>query len=280
MSQHKHYILGASLGTGIQPTAVAVLEHEVWKNDKWKPETVALSLRYLERIPLDTGYPDTVQRIDTLLKTAQIKDEECDKASDVVLDVTGSGRAIVELFDRAEIGPIVVTITGAGVREEETESKDWCIPKVELVGNLQVVNQLQAFKNGSRTEPLMLGQAMMLTDEDMRNLAVYFSELTVATKVVADPTTLDYGQRLYRGGSRGNNTPACIACHGPNGRGNPAASYPSLKGQYAVYIAKQLREYASGARKSDGATRVMRDIAAKLSEEDIVAVSSYVQGLQ
>ncbi len=143
-----------------------------------------------------------------------------------------------------------------------------------------IVNQLQAFKNGSRTEPLMLGQAMMLTDEDMRNLAVYFSELTVATKVVADPTTLDYGQRLYRGGSRGNNTPACIACHGPNGRGNPAASYPSLKGQYAVYIAKQLREYASGARKSDGPTRVMRDIAAKLSEEDIVAVSSYVQGLQ
>ena len=143
-----------------------------------------------------------------------------------------------------------------------------------------IVEQLQAFKNGTRTEPLMLGQTMLLTDEDMRNLAVYFSELTTATKVVADPATLDHGERLYRGGSRENQTPACIACHGPNGRGNPAASYPSLKGQYAVYIAKQLRDYASGARRSDGATRVMRDIAAKLSEEDIVAVSSYVQGLQ
>ena len=143
-----------------------------------------------------------------------------------------------------------------------------------------IVEQLQAFKNGARTEPLMLGQAMMLNDEDMRNLAVYYSELPAATKVVADPTTLDHGERLYRGGSRDNNTPACIACHGPNGRGNPAASYPSLKGQYAVYIAKQLREYAAGARKSDGVTRVMRDIAAKLSEQDIVAVSSYVQGLQ
>ncbi len=143
-----------------------------------------------------------------------------------------------------------------------------------------IVKQLQAFKSGARTEPLMLGQAMMLSDEDMRDLAVYFSELPVATKVVADPTTLDHGERLYRGGSRDNNTPACIACHGPNGRGNPAASYPSLKGQYAVYAAAQLRAYASGARTSDGPTRIMRDIAAKLSEEDIVAVSSYVQGLQ
>jgi len=143
-----------------------------------------------------------------------------------------------------------------------------------------IVEQLQAFKGGTRTEPLMLGQTMLLTDDDMRNLAVYFSGLTTATKVIADPATLDHGQRLYRGGSRENSTPACIACHGPNGRGNPAAGYPSLKGQYAAYIAKQLREYASGERRSDGVTRVMRDIAAKLSEEDIVAVSSYVQGLQ
>ena len=72
----------------------------------------------------------------------------------------------------------------------------------------------------------------------------------------------------------------CIACHGPTGLGNPAASVPSVKGQYAVYAAQQLRNYASGARTSDGATRVMRDIAATLSEEDIVAVSAYMQGLQ
>ncbi len=153
-------------------------------------------------------------------------------------------------------------------------------PSIAGQHSTYIVEQLQAFKNGTRTEPLMLGQAMMLTDEDMRDLAVYFSEMTTATKVIADPSTLDYGERLYRGGSRENETPACIACHGPNGRGNPAASYPSLKGQYATYIAAQLRAYASGARRSDGATRVMRDIAAKLSEEDIVAVSSYVQGLQ
>ncbi len=143
-----------------------------------------------------------------------------------------------------------------------------------------IVEQLQAFKAGTRSEPLMLGQVMSLSDEDMRNLAVYYAGMPAAAKAVADPSTVDRGQRLYRGGNRENNTSACIACHGPTGRGNPAASYPSLKGQYAVYSATQLRAYASSARKSDGPTRVMRDIAAKLSEEDIVAVSSYIQGLQ
>lgn len=143
-----------------------------------------------------------------------------------------------------------------------------------------IFDQLQAFKSGTRTEPLMLGQTMMLSDEDMRNLAVYFASMPAAAKAVADPSSVDRGERLYRGGDRENKTAACIACHGPTGRGNPSASYPSLKGQYATYNAKQLRAYADGTRKSDGTTRVMRDIAAKLSEEDIVAVSSYIQGLQ
>ena len=153
-------------------------------------------------------------------------------------------------------------------------------PSIAGQHSTYIVDQLQAFKSGARSEPLMLGQTMLLTDDDMRNLAVYYSEMKTATKVVADDSILNRGERLYLGGDRKNDTPACIACHGPNGRGNPASSTPSLQGQYAVYAAKQLRDYASGARASDGPTRVMREIAAKLSEDDIVAVSSYVQGLQ
>ncbi len=152
MSKFLHYVLGASLGTGIQPTAVAVLEHEVWKNENWEPETVALRLRYLERILLDVGYPGTVERIDTLLNTAGIKDAECDENPDVVLDVTGSGRAPVTLFEGAGIEPIVVTITGATAREEEASPDDWRIPKIELVGNLQVLYQKDRLKMAKSLE--------------------------------------------------------------------------------------------------------------------------------
>jgi len=150
-----------------------------------------------------------------------------------------------------------------------------------------IVSQLRAFKgdaaNGvapTRSEPLMLGQVMMLNDEDMANLAVYFSEMTPAAKTVSDPSLVDRGERLYRGGNAENSVSACIACHGPTGRGNPAADVPAIAGQYAVYSAQQLRNYQSGARTSDGPTRVMRDIAARLSENDILAVASYMQGLQ
>ena len=149
------------------------------------------------------------------------------------------------------------------------------------------MEQLQAFKGDAanniaptRNEPLMLGQVMMLNEEDMRNLAVFYAEKAPAAKAVADPSVVDRGERIYRGGDRDNRTSACIACHGPRGRGNPAASVPMIRGQYAEYAAQQLRAYASGARTSDGPTRVMRDIASTLSEEDIVAVSAYMQGLQ
>jgi cytochrome c553 len=145
--------------------------------------------------------------------------------------------------------------------------------------------QLLAFKgddtgaNKTRSDVLMSTQVLTLNDQDMRDLAAYFESQTAAAKPIADVNSLDNGQQIYRGGDEKNGVPACIACHGPTGRGNPAASYPSLRGQYAAYTAKQLRAYASGTRKSDGPTKVMRDIAERLSEKDIVDLAAYVQGL-
>ena len=139
--------------------------------------------------------------------------------------------------------------------------------------------QLMAFKNGGRQNVLMSAQAIALQDEDMRDLAVYFESQPKAAKSVSDASTLDKGEALYRGGDKESGASACMACHGPTGRGNPAANYPSIAGQYAVYTAKQLRDYASGTRRSVGASQAMRDIAQRLSEEDIVAVASYIQGL-
>jgi cytochrome c553 len=126
----------------------------------------------------------------------------------------------------------------------------------------------------------MTSQAMMLSDQYMADLAVYFESLPTPAQAVADPDLVGKGEALYRGGEVTEQVAACIACHGPTGTGNPAAGYPALKGQHAAYTAKQLRDYASGERVSDGTTRMMRDIAGKLSEEQIVALASYVQGLK
>lgn len=162
--------------------------------------------------------------------------------------------------------------------EGNSSSPLW--PNIAGQNATYLLAQLQAFKSGTRVNPLMSSQAMMLSDEDMANLAVYFESLPGAAQSVADVTLLEKGEALYRGGSIDDKTAACLACHGPTGRGNPAAKYPALNGQHAAYTAKQLTDYASGARKSDGKTQIMRSIAKRLDKEDIAALSSYIQGLR
>lgn len=140
--------------------------------------------------------------------------------------------------------------------------------------------QLMAFKSGERVNALMSSQSMLLADADMADLAAYFENLPGAAQSVADPDLLARGESLYRGGNAEKGIPACSGCHGPTGRGNAAAVYPSLQGQHAAYTAKQLQDYATGARKTGGKTQMMQSISARLSPEDIEALASYVQGLR
>ena len=153
-------------------------------------------------------------------------------------------------------------------------------PNIAAQNAPYLFDQLAAFKDGSRVDPLMTSQAMLVSEQDMADLAVYFESLPAAAQSVQDPSLVSRGEALYRGGNAAEGVPACLGCHGPSGRGNPAARYPALQGQHAGYTAKQLGDYASGARVTDGKTRIMRDIAARLSKEDIEALSSYVQGLR
>ena len=170
-----------------------------------------------------------------------------------------------------------MTCTACHGAEGNSSLPTW--PNIAGQSASYIVAQLSAFKGGSRTDPLMAPQAMMLSDEDMRNVAVYFESLPAAAMAVANPATVSKGEALYRGGNADAGIPACLACHGPTGRGNPAANYPAVQGQHATYTAKQLRDYASGGRTSDGKTRIMRDISSRLSTDDIEALASYVQGL-
>jgi cytochrome c553 len=170
-----------------------------------------------------------------------------------------------------------MTCTACHGAEGNSSIPTW--PNIAGQSASYIVAQLNAFKGGSRTDPLMAPQAMMLSDDDMRNVAVYFESLPAAAMAVANPATVSKGEALYRGGNADAGIPACLACHGPTGRGNPAANYPAVQGQHATYTAKQLRDYASGGRTSDGKTRIMRDISSRLSMDDIEALASYVQGL-
>jgi len=196
------------------------------------------------------------------------------------LMLTGAPIYAESLVDGSVDAGKASAITCAACHGPEGNSSNPLWPNIAGQNAPYLLAQLKAFKEGVRNNPLMSSQAMMLSAEDMANLAVYYESLPTAAQSVADASTVDRGEALYRGGNKINEASACLACHGPTGRGNPAAKYPALNGQHAAYTAKQLNDYASGARVSDGKTRMMRNIAANLSEEDIAALSSYIQGLK
>jgi cytochrome c553 len=140
-----------------------------------------------------------------------------------------------------------------------------------------IVKQIEAFKSGTRTNPIMAGIAAGLTPQDAVDLGAYYSSLPVKVGT-ADPALVRAGQRLYRGGNRTKSVSACIACHGPDGRGNLPGGIPSLSGQHATYTAAQLKAYATGERRSDP-NQIMRNVATLMTPDDIAAVASYVEGL-
>ena len=151
-------------------------------------------------------------------------------------------------------------------------------PSLAGIGADYIADQLKNFKEGKRANPVMMPNAMTLSADDMANLGAYFDGL-VNTGLESDPSYWQAGQMLYRGGDQARGIPACMACHGPTGRGNQPAKFPALRGQQSVYVMKQLNDYASGAR-STGPNGIMQTIAKRLSPDDMRNVASFLQGLR
>jgi cytochrome c553 len=151
-------------------------------------------------------------------------------------------------------------------------------PSLAGVGADYIADQLKNFKEGKRPNPVMMPNAMSLSADDMADLGAYFDSLT-NTGLEADPSYWQAGEKLYRGGDQARAIPACMACHGPTGRGNEPAKFPALRGQQSVYVVKQLNDYASGARPT-GPNGIMQTIAKRLSPEDMRNLASYLQGIR
>jgi len=137
--------------------------------------------------------------------------------------------------------------------------------------------QLQDFRAQKRTNEQMSPMAANLSDADIADLAAYFAGQKPKIGA-ADPAKVEKGQHLYRAGNASRDLPACMACHGPTGAGNPAARYPALHGQHADYTVVQLEAFRSEKRTNDDGA-VMRSIASKMRIAEIKAVASYMQGL-
>lgn len=151
-------------------------------------------------------------------------------------------------------------------------------PKLAGQNTVYLVKQLQDFKAGRRANPIMSGMAAPLSDQDMEDIAAYFSAQQPAPGK-ADPELVEKGKVIYLSGNLNSGLAACTACHGANGKGNPAAGFPAVSDQHAQYVETQLKAFRAMQRGNDPG-QMMRNIAAKMNDDEIKAVASFMQGLQ
>lgn len=140
--------------------------------------------------------------------------------------------------------------------------------------------QLGLIKTGNRPVAEMAGIVMGLSDQDLADLAAYYSSQRTTTGVT-DSALRASGERLYRAGNFETDIPACMSCHGPAGEGNPLSGYPLIAGQHSVYTEKMLNGFRSGSvwGVDDVNSKIMTEVASRLTDAEIKAVSSYIQGL-
>ncbi len=139
-----------------------------------------------------------------------------------------------------------------------------------------LVKQLTEFKSGKRANAVMSGMAAMLSDEDMKGVAAYFSNQNLVLGKAKTNGAGSLGEKIYRGGIASTNVPACAACHGANGAGIPK-QFPRLGGQHSDYTLAQLRTFRTGERAN---APMMMAIATKMTDSEMAAVADYIQGLR
>ena len=163
-------------------------------------------------------------------------------------------------------------------------------PKLAGQGEGYILKQLQEFKSGVRDNAIMAGVVSLLSEQDMIDIAAYYSIQTISeNSAKADEETIELARKIYLGGKKDTQTTACIACHGPKGLGIPSAKFPALSAQHADYIASQLkafRQYSINEQTgSDEVARdndyegMMRNVAKGLTTVEIEALAEYIAGL-
>ena len=139
-----------------------------------------------------------------------------------------------------------------------------------------LAKQLQEYKSGKRANAVMQGMAAGLSDADMKNIAAWAASQKPKSGFAKDKELVSLGERIWRGGIADRNIAACAGCHSPNGAGIPA-QYPRIAGQHADYTIAQLTGFRDGVRKNNVQ---MTQVAAKLNDREIRAVSDYAAGLR
>lgn len=149
-------------------------------------------------------------------------------------------------------------------------------PRIAGQPAFYLYKQMLDYASGARPNDVMTPIAQALSQEDMEAVAAYYASQRDAEtfpRPAGDALLIQRGGALSAVGSAEKGIQACVNCHGPTGSGLPP-SIPYLAGQYETYAELQFRLWKDGVRKNDPLD-VMADIARRMNDEDIKAVTAY-----
>jgi|SRR5690554_3791738 len=150
-------------------------------------------------------------------------------------------------------------------------------PRLAAMNADYIYKQLQDFKSGQRNNASMMPFAMMLNDQQMKDVAVYYSQMPATAGKGgenADEAQLALGEKLATWGDWSKYIPSCRSCHGPDNQG-AGSHFPGIAGQHAGYIEQQIRNWQQGTRSNDP-QNLMHAIAERMSDDDIKAAAAWL----
>jgi cytochrome c553 len=211
----------------------------------------------------------------------------------VPLDVSAMTELAKAKGGDAKVGAIKAAACAACHGLDGNATDPTLYPRIAGQSERYISHQLALFKSGERANAIMYPFASTLSAQDMRDIGAYFATQKSGAGIADDTVIADakspykgmkfyeVGQKLYRSGDTSRDVPACMACHGPSGAGNPGPAYPHVGGQQAWYTARRLQEYRTGTTTVRDAAlfNVMATVAKSLTDEEIQSLSSYMQGL-
>lgn len=195
----------------------------------------------------------------------------------LTMGVAGAASAADPIKGDAAAGQAKTAVCGA-CHNPDGNSLAPNFPKLAGQGERYLEKQLHDIKTGKRVVLEMTGMLEPFNDQELADIASYFASQKGSVGA-ADPKLVERGRALFNGGDLSKGMPACTGCHSPDGAGIALAGFPHLSGQHAQYISKQLTDFREGNRTNDGDAMTMRSIASKLSNKDVEALASYIQGL-
>ena len=172
-----------------------------------------------------------------------------------------------------------LTETCTACHGEDGNSIAGSFPSIAGQGERYLVKQLRDIKSGERSAPLMAGQLDSFEDQDLIDMAAYYSSQTPKGGA-AKADLVELGETIYRAGISRKGIAACSSCHGPDGSGNDSALFPALSGQWPEYTVAQLKAFRGKQRENDGDAQMMRSITMDMSDVEMEAVASFLYGLR